>query len=68
MFMMHLLSWTSLLFGIWILVFSLIVWGSDRIFPVSPAVLTVLRMITIIIFSLLVALIERVVVQGISIG
>ena len=65
-FLMYLISWTSLLFGFWILVFSLIVWGNDRVFPASATVMTLLRMFFVFCLSLLVALIERMIHQGIS--
>ncbi|NLK05959.1 MAG: hypothetical protein GX315_06300 [Spirochaetales bacterium] len=67
-FMLHLISWTSLLFGFWILVFSVVVWVSDRIFPFSTAILTVLRMLAVFALSLVVALLEQVIQQGLVVS
>ena len=67
-FSLYLISWTSLLFGFWILVFSLLVWVGDRIFPTSAMLLTILRMLAIFALSLIVGLLEHVITRGITIG
>ncbi len=68
MFALILISWTNLLFGLWIIVFSFIVWGSDRIFPLSPVILTLLRMAGVFALSTLVAIIENLVTDGVVIS
>lgn len=67
-FFLDLISWTNLLFGVWILVFGFIVWSSDRIFPWSTVLLTLLRMCIIFLFSLLVAIIEHIINKGLVIS
>lgn len=67
-FFLYLISWTSLLFGFWILVFSLLVWTSDRVFPVSAFFLTILRMAAIFLLSLVVGVLEHIITRGVTIG
>ncbi|MDD3058406.1 MAG: hypothetical protein PHY87_02595 [Sphaerochaeta sp.] len=67
-FSLHLISWTSLLFGFWILVFSVVVWVSDRVFPFSTAILTVGRMLVVFLLSLVVAILEQVIQQGVVVS
>ncbi len=67
-FFLYLISWTNLLFGIWILVFSLIVWSHDRIAPVSTMVLTVLRMSFVFVLGLMVAFLEHLINKGVFLG
>jgi hypothetical protein len=67
-FALILISWTILLFGLWIIVFSFIVWGSDRVFPLSPIVLTLLRMAMVFLLSTLVAIIENLVTDGVVVS
>ncbi|MGE4454121.1 MAG: hypothetical protein AB7D92_06255 [Sphaerochaeta sp.] len=67
-FFLYLISWTSLLFGFWILVFSLLVWASDRVFPISAFSLTVLRMAGVFLLSLVVGVLEHVITRGLTIG
>ena len=67
-FTLSLIGWTSLLFGFWILVFSCIVWVSDRVFPLSAVLLTLLRMGAIFVLSLIVALLEQVITKGLIIS
>ncbi len=67
-FALILISWTNLLYGLWIIVFSCIVWGSDRVFPLSPIVLTLLRMATVFLLSTLVAIIENLVTDGVVVS
>lgn len=67
-FALILISWTNLLFGLWIIIFSFIVWGSDRVFPLSPILLTLLRMGGVFLLSTLVATIENFVTKGLVIG
>lgn len=67
-FALILISWTNLLFGLWIIVFSCIVWVSDRIFPFSPIVLTLLRMGGVFLLSTLVAIIENLVTDGVVVS
>ncbi|MGE4583354.1 MAG: hypothetical protein AB7C91_01780 [Sphaerochaeta sp.] len=67
-FLVYLISWTSLLFGFWILVFSVIVWASDRVFPFSVVVLTLLRMLVVFALSLIVAILEQVITKGVVIS
>jgi hypothetical protein len=67
-FFLSLISWTGLLFGFWILVFSLLVWAVDRIFPASAVLLTLLRMLAVFALSLIVGLLEHVITRGITIG
>ncbi len=67
-FALILISWTSLLFGLWIIVFSFIVWSSDRVFPLSPIVLTLLRMGGVFALSTFVAIIEKLVTDGVAVS
>ncbi len=67
-FSLHLISWTSLLFGFWILVFSVVVWVSDRVFPISTAMLTLGRMLVVFLLSLVVAILEQVIQQGVVVS
>ena len=67
-FALILISWTNLLFGLWIIVFSFIVWGSDRMFPFSPIMLTLLRMAGVFLLSTLVAIIENLVTDGVVVS
>jgi len=67
-FALILISWTNLLFGLWIIVFSFIVWGSDRVFPLSPIALTLLRMGAVFLLSTLVAIIENLVTDGVVVS
>lgn len=67
-FFLYLISWTSLLFGFWILVFSCIVWAGDRVFPLSPVLLTVIRMLGIYALSFVVALLETLFEKGLVVS
>lgn len=67
-FALNLIGWTNLLFGLWIIIFSLIVWGSDRIIPLSPILLTLLRMVAVFLLSSLVAIIEKVITNGLVVS
>ncbi len=67
-FFLNLISWTSLLFGSWILVFSLLVWVNDRVFPLSSVLMTLMRMIAVFLLSLIVALLEHIITKGVVIG
>lgn len=67
-FALILISWTNLLFGLWIIVFSFIVWSSDRVFPFSPVLLTLLRMAGVFLLSTLVAIIENLVTDGVVVS
>lgn len=67
-FALILISWTNLLFGLWIIVFSFIVWGSDRVFPLSPIMLTLFRMVGVFLLSTLVAIIENLVTRGVVVS
>lgn len=67
-FFLYLISWTSLLFGVWILVFSCIVWAGDRVFPVSSVLLTIARMFCILALGFVVALLETLFQKGLVIS
>ncbi len=67
-FALILISWTNLLFGLWIIAFSFVVWSTDRIFPFSPIVLTLLRMGGVFALSTLVAIIENLVTDGLVVS
>lgn len=67
-FFLYLISWTSLLFGVWILVFSCIVWAGDRVFPLSPVLLTIARMICILALGFVVALLETLFEKGLVVS
>ncbi|MGH0054226.1 MAG: hypothetical protein ACQ5SW_12620 [Sphaerochaetaceae bacterium] len=67
-FFLYLISWTSLLFGFWILVFSLLVWAGDRVFPASAVLLTILRMLCVFGLSLVVGLLEHLITKGVIVG
>jgi hypothetical protein len=67
-FSLHLISWTSLLFGFWMLVFSVVVWVTDRVFPFSTAMLTIGKMLVVFLLSLVVALLEQVIQQGVVVS
>ncbi|MDT4761436.1 hypothetical protein [Sphaerochaeta sp. PS] len=67
-FALILISWSSLLFGLWIIVFSFIVWSSDHVFPLSPILLTLARMVGVFLLSTLVAIIENLVAHGVVVS
>ncbi|MCK9547509.1 MAG: hypothetical protein M0Q37_03250 [Sphaerochaeta sp.] len=61
-------SWTSLLFGFWLLIFSAIVFAGSGLFPATEAILTVLRMAAIYALGLIVSILESLFVHGVTIG
>jgi uncharacterized membrane protein len=63
-FSLNFIGWTNLLFGFWIIVFSCVVWVSDRIFPISPVLLTLLRMAVVLLFSFVTAFLEILINNG----
>jgi hypothetical protein len=67
-FSLDLVGWTNLLFGFWIIVFSVVVWASDRVFPVKPVLLTLARMGVVFAFGLVAAIIENLVNDGLVVS
>jgi len=67
-FFLYLISWTNLLFGVWILVFSCIVWAGDRVFPLSSVLLTIARMLCILALGFVVALLETLFEKGLVVS
>lgn len=67
-FFLYFISWTSLLFGFWILVFSCIVWAADRVFPLSAVLLTMVRMLCILALSFVVAILETLFQRGLVVS
>lgn len=63
-----LVGWTSLLFGFWLLIFSVIVFAGSGLFPATEAVLTVLRMAAIYSLGLIIALLEHLFINGVTIS
>ncbi len=60
-----LVSWTSLLFGFWLLIFSAIVFASSGIYSGAEAILTVLRMALVYALGLIIALLEAFFAHGV---
>lgn len=67
-FALILISWTNLLFGLWIIAFSFVVWSGERVFPLVPIALTLLRMGGVFLLSTFVAIIENLVTDGVVIS
>lgn len=67
-FCLYLISWTNLLFGFWILVFSFVVWLDDRVFPLSQVLLTILRMACVFTLGFVIGLLEHLFERGLVIS
>ena len=63
-----LVGWTSLLFGFWLLIFSVIVFVGSGLFPTTEAVLTLLRMAAIYALALLLSILETLFTSGVTIS
>lgn len=68
LFYLTLVGWTNLLFGFWVLIFSLIVYAGAGILPVSEIVLTIIRMATVYTLSLVATIVENILSGGVTIG
>lgn len=66
-FLLKLVGYSSVLFGVWVLGFSFVVWFTDHVFPLSIILFTILRIAAVIIMATLIEVINTLVNQGISI-
>lgn len=64
----RILSWTIYFMTLWLLVLIALVWGENKVFPLSQFLLTLLRFAVAFLLSFLFAVIEHLVKEGIVIG
>ena len=66
-FLLKLVGYSSVIFGVWVLAFSIVVWFVDKVFPFSPICFTILRIAAVILMATLIEIINTLVHQGLSI-
>ena len=64
----HVLAWTIILFGIWILLASVYLSIKSRVLCLKPVLLTLLRTFVMLVLSLVLDLFRILLVDGVTIG
>jgi len=64
---MNVISWASVIFGLWICVASLCLTAYSKVFAFSPFFFTVLRVVLILAISFIADFLETMVTKGLSI-
>ncbi|TAH54884.1 MAG: hypothetical protein EWM48_10640 [Sphaerochaeta sp.] len=66
-FLLKLVGYSSIIFGVWVLAFSVVVWFVDKVFPLSPIFFTILRIGAVVLMATLIEIINTLVHRGLSI-
>ncbi|MFA5698235.1 MAG: hypothetical protein WC954_00675 [Sphaerochaeta sp.] len=66
-FLIKLVGYSSAAFGIWVLGFSIVIWLTDKVFPLSVILFTLGRIAVVVVLATLVEMINTLVHQGIMI-
>ena len=64
----HVLGWTMILFGIWILIASLLLTIRSRVLCLKPVLLTLLRTSVMLVLSIVLDTFRILLVDGVTIG